>query len=219
MDLATVDHLLTTTRSVRKRLDLVRPVEPEVIEKCIELAFQAPTGGNRQNWFFLVLTDPERKKAIADLYRKGFESYLRRPRPEYAANDPRAKQMPRVVESAMYLHKHMHEVPALVIAGIDGRVENTGVFEQASTYGSILPAVWSFMLALRARGLGSVWTTIHLLHEKEAGQLLGIPDTVTQAALLPVAYFIGTDFKPAKRLPARESIYWNTWGQRSKPSV
>jgi nitroreductase len=214
MDLTTVDHLLTTTRSVRKRLDLTRPVEPEVIEQCIELAFQAPTGGNRQNWFFVVITDPQKKKAIADLYRKGFEIYSKRPRPEYGTADPRAKQMPRVFESALHLVQHMHEVPVLVIACIEGRVETESVFEQASTYGSILPAVWSFALALRARGLGSVWTTIHLLHEKEAAQLLGIPDTVTQAVLLPVAYFTGTDFKPAKRLPSREFTYWNTWGQR-----
>jgi nitroreductase len=217
MDLATVDHLLTTTRSVRKRLDLTRPVEPEVVEKCIEIALQAPTGGNAQGWHFVVVTDPQKKAALADLYRRGFEIYGRQPPAParwYGGDDPRVRQGPRVFESAVHLIQHMHEVPVLVLACIEGRVEQVGVFAQASLYGSILPAVWSFMLALRARGLGSAWTTIHLFYEQEAARVLGIPPTITQAALLPVAYFTGTDFKPAKRLPARQSTHWNTWGQR-----
>ena len=214
MDLKTVDHLLTTTRSVRKRLDLTRPVEPAVLEKCIEIAFQAPTGGNSQNWHFMLVTDPQKKAAIADYYRKGIEIYMKQQRYEYAPNDPRAAQMPRVLASAMHLIEHLHEVPVHVLACIEGRAEQEGVFAQASLYGSILPAVWSFMLALRSRGIGSAWTTLHLFFEKETSQLLGIPATVTQAVLLPVAYFTGDDFQPAKRLPARQSIHWNTWGHR-----
>jgi nitroreductase len=213
-DLATVDRLLTTTRSVRKRLDLTKPVEPEVIEKAIEIALQAPTGSNNQNWHFVVVTDPEKKKAIADLYRKGADQYANNPRPEYGKDDPRTKQRERVYESAGYLYAHLHEVPALVISCIEGRVEKEAQVRQASLYGSILPAAWSFMLALRARGVGSAWTTLHLIHEKDAAKVLGIPDTVTQAVLMPVAYYKGTDFKPAKRLPARERTHWNTWGQR-----
>jgi nitroreductase len=108
----------------------------------------------------------------------------------------------------------LHEVPALVIVCIEGRVEKEAQVRQASLYGSILPAAWSFMLALRARGVGSAWTTLHLIHEKDAAKVLGIPDTVTQAVLMPVAYYKGTDFKPAKRLPARDRTHWNTWGQR-----
>jgi nitroreductase len=213
-DRAAVDHILTTTRSVRKRLDLTRPVEPEVIEQAIEIAMQSPTGSNLQNWHFIVLTDPEKKKVIADLYRKGADAYRNRPRPDYGADDPRTKQRERISDSGAHLYKHLHEVPVLVIACIEGRVETQPQFIQASTYGSILPAAWSFMLALRTRGVGSAWTTLHLIHEKEAAQALGIPENVTQAVLLPVAYYTGTDFQPAKRLPTRERTHWNSWGQQ-----
>jgi nitroreductase len=213
-DRAAVDHILTTTRSVRKRLDLTRPVEPEVIEQAIAIAMQAPTGSNLQNWHFIVLTDPEKKKAIADLYRKGADMYRSRPRPDYGADDPRTKQRERMSESGAHLYKHLHEVPVLVIACIEGRVETQPQFMQASTYGSILPSAWSLMLALRSRGVGSAWTTLHLIHEKEAAQALGIPENITQAVLIPVAYYTGTDFQPAKRLPARERTHWNSWGQQ-----
>ena len=211
MDLASIDHLLTTTRSVRKRLDFSRPVPRDVIEKCLEIALQAPTGGNMQDWHFVVVTDAAKRQALADLYRKGWEFYLKLERPPMAEDDPRTQQLPRIVDSAQYLTDHFHEAPVMIIPCIGGRVENMGVFAQASTYGSILPAVWSLMLALRSRGIGSAWTTIHLLHEKEAAQLLGIPDHVTQVALLPVAYFKGTDFKPAKRLPVSKVTHWDGW--------
>jgi len=213
MDLATCDRLLTTTRSVRKRLDLRRPVERAVIERCIEIALQAPTGSNAQGWHFLVVTDPAKKKGLRDLYKKGFDLYLNNDafRPKYDAVDPRAAQQPKVESSATYLAEHMHEVPVLVIPCIEGRVEQGGVLAQASIYGSILPAAWSFMLALRARGLGSAWTTLHLMYEKDAAKILGIPDHVTQAALLPVAYTTGGDFQVARRLPAAKVTHWDRW--------
>lgn len=214
MDLASTDHLLTTTRSVRKRLDFSRPVPRDVIEKCLEIALQAPTGSNAQTWHFVVVTDAAKRKALADLYRQGWSVYTQLPRPELPADDPRAGQLPRVVESAQYLTDHFHEAPVMIVPCVEGRVENLPQFAQASVYGSILPAVWSLMLALRSRGLGSAWTTIHLLHEKEAAAILGIPDTWTQAALLPVAYFTGTDFKPAKRLPLSSVVSWDAWGKR-----
>jgi nitroreductase len=205
MDLATVDHLLTTTRSVRKRLDLTRPVEPEVIERCLELAAQAPTGSNRQSWHFVVITEPELRVGIADLYRK---SYSR-----YRASRSAGPVTP-VQRSADYLAEHFHEVPVLVLFCYAGRVEQAGPATQAGLYGSILPAAWSFMLALRARGLGAAWTTLHLRYEQEAAQLLGLPPTLTQAALLPVAYYTGDDFQPAKRTPIGELTSWNSWGKR-----
>src|SRR5215212_4248356 len=207
MDLATVDHLLTTTRSVRKRLDLARPVEPEVIERCLELAIQAPSGSNRQGWRFVVITDPELRLGIADLYRKSYARY-RGSRPS-DPSDPNA----RVASSADYLAEHFHEVPVLVLFCYEGRVEQASPATQAGLYGSILPAAWSFMLALRARGLGSAWTTLHLRYEQEAAQLLGLPPTLTQAALLPVAYYTGDDFQPARRTPVGERISWNGWGK------
>lgn len=213
-DLIATDHLLTTTRSVRKRLDLSRPVDPKVIEQAINIALQAPTGSNAQDWYFLVVTDPDKRKAIADLYRKSADEYRNRPRPSYAAGDPRAEQQKRIGESGAYLYQHLHEVPTFVFAAIDGRFEQEPQFVQASRYGSILPAAWSFMLALRARGVGSAWTTLALRYEKEIAKVLGIPDNITLAVMMPVAYYTGTDFKPAKRLPAKEHTYWNTWGQQ-----
>jgi nitroreductase len=215
MDLASCDELLTTTRSVRKRLDLARPVPSDVVQRCIEIALQAPTGSNAQGWHFLVVTDADKRRGLADLYRKAFELYatLNAYRPRFPEGDPRAAQYPRVYESARHLADHLHEVPVHVIPCVEGRVEHAGVVAQASLYGSILPAAWSFMLALRARGLGSAWTTLHLIHEKEAAALLGIPDDVTQAALLPVAWVKGGSFRPAKRLPAAQHTHWDGWGR------
>jgi nitroreductase len=216
VNLATADELLTTTRSVRKRLDLSRPVEPAVLEQCIDIALQAPTGSNAQGWSFVVVTDAKKRAALGDMYRRAFEAYANAPelRPQIPEDDPRFAQMPRIIDSASYLAEHLHEVPVHVVPCIEGRVETMPTVAQASIYGSILPAVWSFMLALRARGVGSAWTTLHIMFEQEAATLLGIPDTVTQTALLPVAYFTGAGFKPAKRLPAREHTHWTGWGAR-----
>ena len=203
MDLVTVDHLLTTTRSVRKRLDLNRPVETDLLQRCIDVALQAPNGGNMGRYHFVVVTDPAKRAHLADLYRKAFAEYLVPSREAYG---------PRIFESANYLAEHLHEVPVHIIPCIEGRVEDGTPFRQATVYGSVLPAAWSLMLALRARGLGSSWTTLHLMYEAEAAALLEIPEGLTQGALLPVAYFTGDDFKPAKRLPGRERTYWDTWG-------
>jgi nitroreductase len=214
MDLTTVDELLTTTRSVRRRLDLTRPVDLEVVRRCIEIAFQAPTGSNAQNWHFLVVTDAQKRATIARHYKAAFEAYrgMAESAPQVQEGDPRRPQTLRIIDSATYLVEHLHEVPVHVIACVEGRVEQMPAVVQASVYGSILPSVWSLMLALRARGIGSAWTTLHIVYEKEVASLLGIPENMTQAALLPVAYYTGTGFKPAKRLPARDFIHWNGWG-------
>jgi nitroreductase len=218
MDLKAADELLTTTRSVRKRLDLSRPVPPELIAECIEIALQAPTGSNAQGWHFVVVTDAGKRAEIARHYKETLAGYLKMQEaaaPRWTSpDDPRAKQADRVRESALFLADNMHRVPVHVIPCIEGRVETAGVMAQASIYGSILPAAWSFMLAARARGLGMAWTTLHLAHEKEISKLLGIPETYTQTALLPVAYFKGKDFQIAKRLPARELTSWDSWGNR-----
>ncbi len=212
----TVDEVLTTTRSVRKRLDFERPVPREVIEECLEIAVQAPTGSNRQPWSFLVLTDPEPKRIAGDAYRKGFQTYATQivPKlPAFPADDPRTHQAAAVTESAIYLAQRMHEAPVLVIPCIEGKLDRAPLAEAAAQWGTIAPAIWSFMLALRSRGLGSSWTTVHLLHEREVSQALGIPEEISQAALIPVAYTKGTDFKKAGRIPARQLTSWNRWGQ------
>ncbi|MDQ7024934.1 MAG: nitroreductase family protein [Anaerolineae bacterium] len=212
MDLATVDKLLTTTRSVRKRLDLERPVEREIIMDCIEIALQAPTGSNAQGWHFMVVTDAEKKAQIADYYKQSWDVYSSQ-RVEPTSGQVAVKgQMKKVIGSAAYLAENMARIPVMIIPCVEGRVEKAPQWMQASVYGSILPAAWSLMLALRARGIGSSWTTLHLKYEKETSELLGIPENFTQAALLPIGYFTGADFKPAKRLPASELTSWDSWG-------
>jgi nitroreductase len=212
MDLQSLDHILKTTRSVRKRLDFSRPIERSVIEECLEIAIQAPTGSNRQGWSFVVITDAAKRKAIAEMYRGLFEAYANTAPVEYPADDPRSAQQPKVRDSATYLAEHMQECPVFIIPCIEGRVDGAKSGTQAGFWGSILPAAWSLMLALRSRGLGTAWTTIHLGKEREAAQLLGIPENVSQAALFPVAYFTGEDFQVANRLPAREVTHWDSWG-------
>ena len=214
IDRVATDKLLTTTRSVRKRLDLTREVEPQVIQDCIDIAMQAPTGTNAQNWAFVVIADPAKKKFIADAYRSGGEMMAGSGYPPpLEPGDPREHVMPKVMESAGYLGEILEQVPVFVIACVRGRVESVPmVIAQASTYGSILPAAWSFMLALRSRGLGTAWTTIHLFQEKPISELLGIPEDWTQTVLFPVAYYTGDDFKPAHRLPSDTMTHWDSWG-------
>ncbi|MBM7787266.1 nitroreductase family protein [Tenggerimyces flavus] len=210
-DTAVTDELLSTTRSVRKRLDLDRPVEREVILDCLRLAVQAPTGGNRQGWRWIVITDEERRAKLGDLYRRGGAQYYERIRaagfePTTDAN----QQANRVRTSSEYLVDIIDRVPVLVIPCIEGRIKN--VEDAPGFYGSIHPAVWNLQLALRSRGLGSTFTTFHLAFEQEAAEILGIPANVTQAAMLPIAYTKGTDFKPAERPPIEDITYWNGWG-------
>jgi nitroreductase len=208
MDLATVDELLTTTRAVRKRLDLTRPVGREVILECIRLAMQAPTASNAQDWRWVIVTDADKRAAIADIYRSIGAQYL-----AYAADNATDPQTQRVYQSAMSLTDTLAQVPVHVIPCLEQRLDDAELGVAAAAWASIIPAGWSFLLALRSRGLGSVWTTMHLFKEKEVAELLGIPATVTQAALFPVAYTIGTDFRPASRPPAQTVTFWDSWGE------
>ena len=206
-DIAMTDALLSTTRAVRKRLDLQRPVPRDLINECLELAVQAPTGSNSQTWRWLVVDDADKRQALADLYRRGAREYL-----AGAADQAPAGQTKRVFESALYLMDHLQEVPVHVIPCVEGRPpQDSPMVMLGSLFGSIFPAVWSFQLALRARGLGSTLTTLHLMHEQEAAELLGVPEDVMQVALLPVAYTSGTDFKPAARPPVAKITHWNQW--------
>jgi nitroreductase len=206
------DELLSTTRAVRKRLDFTRPVPREVLEECFALAQQAPSGSNSQGWHFVVVTDPARRAALADIYRVGWRGYAGSP-PAYGPDDPRARTpQAKVRASAQYLADHMQDVPVLVIPCIKGRTDGLPAASQAGVWGSIIPATWSFMLAARARGLGTAWTTLHLGGEREAAAVLGIPyDEVMQVALIPVAYTKGTDFQPGPRRPLETMVHWESW--------
>jgi nitroreductase len=201
MDLESVDRVLRTTRSVRRRIDFERPVEAEVLEECIEIATQAPTGADMESWRFFVLTEPDRKLAVARLYRRALETYV-------AARGFEPKPAQRA------LAERLHEMPALVLVCCEGRPLADSLAMQVAFFGSILPAAWSLMLALRSRGLGATWTTLHLVHERETAEVLGIPDGVTQTVLLPVGYTLGAVLKPAVRRAPADVTFWNEWGSR-----
>ena len=199
----TPDELLSTTRTVRKRLDLNRPVKRELLEECLGLAFQAPTGGNLQGWHFMLVTETGRKQALADLYRKSKQE-----------NDPATvpPEHRRLMDASAYLAAHLHQVPVLVIPCIEGRTDNMTFLQQAVTWASILPATWSFMLAARARGLGTAWTSLHLAYERDAAAVLGVPyEQVMQVARIPVAHTIGTEFKPGPRISKDQRVHWDCW--------
>jgi nitroreductase len=209
IDVDNADLLLSTTRSVRKRLDFERPVEREVLLECLQLAVQAPTASNRQTWRWMVVTDPDLRLKIADYYREAALPYLSE---SLAAAEAEGGQDRRVFDSAMYLAQNMEKAPALVIPCIEEDFEEKDQSGVIVALGSIVQAAWSFQLALRARGLGSTWTTLHLRHAAEVADLLGIPAGVVQVSLIPVAYTKGTDFKPAKRPPVSEITHWDRWG-------
>ncbi|WP_433429594.1 nitroreductase family protein [Nonomuraea sp. CA-141351] len=208
------DELLTTTRSVRKRLDLTRPVSMDLVRECLETALQAPTGGNRQGWHWMVVTDPELRRAIGDYYGRSLRTYY-----ESGASagslfkdDPdRAATQQRVSESSTYLGEHMGDVPVLVIGCITLPGGGLPQGNQAGLWGSLLPAAWSYMLAARARGLGTAWTTLHLAYESEIAELLGIPDDVRQGVLIPTAHYLGETFRPARRQPLDDVLHVDRW--------
>jgi nitroreductase len=206
------DELLTTTRTVRKRLDLDRPVPLELVRECIEIALQAPSGSNRQTWHWLVITDPEKRAAIGEYYRRSVEEYLESSGAAgklYADDAERAPVQQRVGSSVEYLGERMGQVPVLVIPCL--RAKSLPAGNQAGLWGSILPAAWSYCLAARARGLGTAWTTLHLKHEKEISALLGVPDDVHQAVLIPTAYYTGDTFRPAPRQPLDQILHLDAW--------
>lgn len=207
-DLAQTDKLLTTTRAVRKRLDLDRPVARQVILDCIDIAQQAPTGGNRQTWHWIVVTDEAKREAVAEVYADTSRDYLSGPG---AQDTPNQEQTQRVRASARHLPEVLHRVPVHVIPCARGNPLELPLAGQASFFGSIIPAVWSFQLALRSRGLGSAYTTLHLRQAERTAELLGIPEDFTQIALLPVAYTQGTEFKPVGRPPVEDIVSFDAW--------
>lgn len=217
------DELLSTTRAVRKRLDFDRPVEDAVLRECLELAVQAPTGSNAQGWQFVFVTDPDIKAQIGAFYLETWNHYKTQP---YAIHNLHrdsgdgslTASQERSTDSAQYLADNMARVPVLMVPCVAGRADAPqmrGLMGQASLFGSIIPAAWSFMLAARARGLGTAWTTLHLAHEREIAELLGIPyEQYMQVALIPIAYTRGTSFKSAYRPPVDTVMHMNRWTNR-----
>jgi nitroreductase len=208
------DELLSTTRAVRRRLDTSRPVDRVLVEECLELAVQAPTGRNRQRWEFVVVTDADKRRAVAEWWRKGLREPTQHvPHDGIDRNTRPVGAQPKERAAGAALFERLHEVHRrdqehrhLV------RSERPSVVDQANTWGSVLPAVWSFMLAARSRGLGTVWTTPHLHYEREVAELLGIPyESVMQVALIPVAHTVGTAFRPGPRAPLSEVVHWDSW--------
>lgn len=208
----TIDELLSTTRTVRRRLDLDRPVERTVLEECLSLAVQAPTASNRQEWHWIFVTDPDIRRALADLYRRDDPGYVSLPTPSYGDRDVRRLRGDAVRSSATYLREHLHEVPVHLVPCHLGRVDEAPLATQAALWGSLYPAVWNLFLALRSRGLGAAWTSIILRHEREAAAILGVPDDqYTLGGLFPIAYTVGTTFQPAARRPLGEVLHWDRW--------
>ena len=214
-----VDEVLHTTRAVRKRMDFDKPVDKDVLLECMDAAVQSPTGSNSQSWQWLIVTDPEKRAALAELYKQGWAVYANmegNAATAYKGDDAeREAQQERVTSSAEYLAENFEKVPAMLIPCIPRLPEGVPDFANASVFGSILPGVWSFMLAARERGLGTAWTTIHLMFEEQAAEILGIPFAeMQQCALVTIGHSKGTDFKPAKRPPLETVVHWDNWGQR-----
>lgn len=213
----TVDEVLHTTRAVRKRLDFDRAVEPEVIKECLQAAIQSPTGSNLQGWQWMIVTDPDKRAALAELYKKGWDMYVgmdgAATNLDVGVDTTRQAQQERVVDSATYMAENFAKVPLMMIPMLPGRFEGQPNMVSASMFGSILPGAWSFMLAARERGLGTAWTTIHLMFEEQAAEILGIDyANFTQCALITCGYSKGTDFKRAKRPPIEDILHWDGWG-------
>ncbi|WP_290813214.1 nitroreductase family protein [Halovivax sp.] len=223
LDRRSIDHVLTTTRAVRRRLDLERPVPLDVIDECLDIALQAPTGYNLQNWRWLVITDPETREVLGEVYRRLLAPFVEKMESELPEDD---EQSQKVAASSQYLAEHLHEVPVHVIPCTTLQIEDeyelwasmeyeTDLWNMAasSVYGEVWPAAWSFMLALRSRGLGSSLTMIHLGAEPEVRDLLDIPEDVSQAGLIPVAYFEGEDFRRGTRRQLEEVAFYDRWGR------
>ncbi|MFM7253713.1 MAG: nitroreductase family protein [Ilumatobacteraceae bacterium] len=210
------DELLTTTRAVRRRLDMDRPVPDDLVRECVEIAMQSPSGSNHMSMEFVVVRDASTRRALGDLYRQCYEVYRNLPgvyiRTIDKGDDASNAQQQRSADSADFLGEHMGDAPVLVVACTRGRTDGMPAMVTSSRMGNVLPAMWSFMLAARARGLGTCWTTVHLFMEQQAAELLGIPfDEVQQVCMTPLAFTKGTDFRPADRPPADSIIHWDGW--------
>ena len=214
------DEMLLTTRAVRRRLDFDRPVPESLLRECARFAVQAPTSSNGQGWHFVFVTERSKIEALAAIYRRGSDlnraRFIENSKARAAIDAVWGGQLARMIEAGAHLVENLHRIPAMLIPCAAGRSEDPRHVVEGA--GSVIQAAWSFMLAARARGLGTCWTTIHLMWEQEVAEILGIPYAeVRQYALIPVAHTIGTDFKPAAR-DLDGVLSFDTWS-RSAPLV
>jgi nitroreductase len=202
--------LLTTTRSVRRRLDLTRPVDVETILECLDIALQAPNGADEEAWRWIVVVDSDRRRRIGDLYRRANKDFAASVEARASAGDPVAQ---RKFASSSVFWNHLEEVPVLVVACVETRPEfdPTSTYEAASAYGSVFPAVWNFQLACRLRGLGSCLMTAQLRFPDEMATILELPDNFQQAGMIAVGHLIGDTFAPARRRPRDEVTRIDAW--------
>lgn len=202
------DEMLATTRSVRRRIDFAREVDPTLIYDCIDLAVQAPSSVGGETWRFVVLTEQNRKDAMATLYRKSFDSFLAL---QQAESEAQGKVVQALPPNYRYLADRMQDFPAIIVVCREGRppADTAG---QVAFYSSVIPAAWSLMLALRARHLGTTWTTLHCRYERESAEIIGMPDDATATVVLPVGHMKDATLRRAQRSPARAVTYWNYWG-------
>jgi len=212
----TPDELLSTTRAVRKRLDFTKPVPDDLVRECVALAMQSPSGSNNMTMQFVVVRDADKRAAIGEIYRQSYGVYTTLDGIYIGSidkgSDEANAQQRRSASSADFLGEHMGEAPVLIIPCIQGRVDGLPGMMAASALGNVMPAMWSLMLAARARGLGTCWTTLHLMQEQAVAEILGLPfESVQQVCLSPLAYTSGTDFKPAARPEPDTIIHWDTW--------
>lgn len=205
-----IDEILATTRSVRRRIDFTRAVEPALLLECIDLAVQAPTGVGGESWRFVIVTDGEKKQSLAELYRRAFEDYVAARDAEPAAGGEAAQTLSG---NYRFLADRLQDFPALVVVCREGRPP-VNVPRQIAFYGSVLPAAWSLMLALRARGLGATWTSLLSTYEAEAAAVLRMPADATVAVLLPVGHMHKAVLRRAPRRPAHDVTFWDSWGAR-----
>jgi nitroreductase len=210
----TFDEVATTTRSVRRRLDLQRPVEREVLEECLRIAQQAPSSSNLQNFHFVVVTDTATRAALGDLYRRGHKIYKTLPIAMHNLDYPDPAQKAsrdRIIDAQEHLAAQIDEVPVHVIPCIEGSLEGMPPIFTPVVMASVIPAAWSFMLAARSRGLATCWSNFHMFDIEEANRVIGLPAGVMQVALIATAYSVGTDFKPAPRRALETMVHWDTW--------
>ena len=206
LDLESVDRVLSSARSVRRKLDFERPIEPGILLDCIDIATQAPLGLGGESWRFIVVTEEHSKQRIAEVYRNVMGTL-------------QSDLSLQVKPTQQSLMDRLHEMPALVFVCYNGAVPEAELAGQVGLFGSVLPAAWSLMLALRARGIGATWTSLLASRQAEVAEILDIPDGVMQMVMLPVGYLKQATLRRANRKPPQQVTYWERYGETREEGI